>query len=285
MGVKALFRHLCAELDGFYVKACVYVLNGMTQNMRNLFYYMKNVQFILAADVTGSEEALSESDMRGIAAVAGVFPPWITVSSLAGSIRLTTTNISGGVRYNERGLYNMQREAFGYYHTSPSYTDASSDINTLATSADRSTLVGDGQTVIGYVPYGCTVFDGSGNVNESLLESHASDGSYPYYGPQFLYFTETFSILSIMEYEMFYYMYIALQKCRYNGSSVALFSELTSLIMGDYVTGVSFSSYGEYQAVRYSLYQESEISKKDIRFYIWEYVISEKFPQLLLEEV
>jgi hypothetical protein len=283
MSAKAFFRHLCSELDGFYVKSCVYFLNKCVSSIKTLFYYMQRMQVGLEADSQGV--VISESDMEGIGIVAGVFVPYITAESSAGNIRFTSSAVIDGVQYSERGLFNRETETFSFYRTDQaSYP---TDINTLASEENQTSLVEDGAAVLGYIPENVNILNTDGTVNESLLVASEQPGmaAYPYYGKQYLHLAETFEYQTYMLYDIWYYLFLAMQRIRYNGPSIKDFLYVTELLMQGYVKDVSFTNSGLYTIVYYTLDTSSGVGYKLQRVYTWTKVTAWKFPQFVLSEI
>jgi len=283
MSVKTFFRHLCSELDGFYVKACVYFLNNCTENIRSLFYYMAHMQVGLEAVSSGP--VISESDFEGIGITAGVFVPYITAESSAGSLRFTSSHIVNGVEYSERGLFDRSCERFIFYRTDG--TIYSTDINTLATPEGQTSMVEPGAPVLGYISEDLNILNSDGTVKENLLVNPAPSGmaAYPYYGGKYLHLSEVFSYQVYMTYDVYYHYFLAMQRIRYNGPSIKEFLYITELLTEDYIRNVTFTNEGLYTIVYYMLNAESDTDYKMQKLYTWKKVTEWKFPQLILSEV
>jgi hypothetical protein len=282
MSVKTFFRHLCSELDGFYVKACVYFLNNCTSDIRSLFYYMRHMQVGLEAVSDGP--VISESDFEGIGITAGVFVPYITAESSAGSLRFTSSHIVNGVEYSERGLFDRSRERFIFYRTDG--TIYSTDINTLATPEGQTSMVEPGAPVLGYIPENVSILNPDGTVNESLLVNSEPSGmaAYPYYGGKYLHLSEVFSYQIYMTYDVYYYLFLVMQRIRYNGPSIKDFLYVTELLTEDYIRNLIFTNEGLYTIVYYTLNPDSEIDYKLQKIYTWKKIAELKFPQFVLSE-
>lgn len=283
--MRKVFRHLIGELNGEWIKSIYVFLNNVIEEYAELFAYFTGMVFKLGdEDLSGDEIPIREEDMRGIATIAGVFTPFITAESNAGSIKFTDSKRVGDREYSERGLYNMVKERFDYFRTN-TYPYVS-DITTLATSALRASFVPVGAPILGYIEEGVPIFNEDGTViTENILATPpVGKAYYPYYGDKYLFFAETFLIKAYIDAPTFKKMFESFQRMRYSNPSIYEFAYITQLIMEDYVTNVYFEEVGNRRVVHYTLDGTSALEKKVKKTYIWKLLAQLKFPQFVLEE-
>ena len=154
---KALFRFLRGEINGFYLTNIYNSLNVYSEDIKKFFIDFQAQQFELGK--------ISDETLYNLGKFASVFLPRRPVAVSKASLYMTRSHKVDGVEFSERGLYNTENETFDFVHTDPSIETP--DINTLATSTDRSSLVGD-ETAQGYISESETdVLDDEGNVKPS----------------------------------------------------------------------------------------------------------------------
>ena len=284
--MKALFRYLTSEINGFYLAGLHNFLNSYTEYLKPYMAYMDRVQFKTEdEDISGSEIPMSDDDIRGIGRIAGVVNPLISAESNTGSILFTTSKIVDGVEYSERGLYDVETESFKFFRTNGgTYTD---DIVTLANAALKSSLVPHGTPIFGYIADGTDVLTEDGQIIEAniLADPPVGVAYYPWYGPEYLFLAENFIIEAFLDIETYKKLFEVYQKIRYNGASIKTLAEITEVIMEDYAQDIYFESNGVYILMYYTLNIESELQDKLKRLYAWLAVLAEKFKQIVPQEV
>lgn len=282
MGEKQFFRWLIAELDGFYIQTLAYFLNKCVNTIKELFHYFRFLTLVLPEDTTEKQQSFSFADLLGVGAIAGVYPPYTTAESILGSLQGTESKVVNGVQRSERGLYDVDAESFVFTRTEQD--NYPTDINTEATSKKMTSMIEKGAPILGYIPEGAKLFDDKGNIDLSVIvQSAGTDKVYqPWYGEKYMYLAEVFLLQRTVSYEVFYKLFVIMQKIRYNGASIKTFIDITELLMEDYIQNINFVSYGSYINVEYTQNNASELANKTASLYIWKYCIKNKFPQFVV---
>lgn len=282
---KEFFRFLRGEINGFYLTSFYNTLNRLSTEDKTFLRNLYNTVFKSADEVTGIERPMSSDDITGIGVFAGVFMPRVTVDSYNGSIRLSMSNIVDGEEYSERGLWNIEQEKFGFFHTSDPQT---TDINALATDENKSSLVGENDTLLGYIPSGEQILKEDGTIDlTKILSSPPSDVPYTeFYGTKFLYLSEGDEVKVQLNLSMFFNLIKALQWIRYNGASVDSLCKIFNILCPDFIKIDNISWNGEpFGEVDYVVDETMEIEQKQVRIAILKYFMKKKFPQYVLVEV
>lgn len=278
---KALFRFLRGEINGFYLTNIHNSLNVYSEDIKKFFIDFQSQQFELGK--------ISDETLYNLGKFASVFLPRRPVAVSKASLYMTRSHKVDGVEFSERGLYNTENETFDFVHTDPSIETP--DINTLATSTDRSSLVGD-ETAQGYISESETdVLDDEGNVKPSkVLPDAPSEGAYSeFYGNQFLVLTDG----NEMTYEdiapsLYIELFKALQWIRYNGVSVASLVRIIAILCPEglvQIDRISVSRNGKAVYVYYIYDDVSTVMNKESRLALLQYIVNIKFKQIVLSEV
>lgn len=284
--MKAVFRWLCGELNGDMYQAFTKTLTEFNKPFEQLLVQKKSAVFKLESDsdITANETPISPEDLRGIAKIAGVFPPFVTAESNLGSLIGSPAQVVVGVQYSERGLFDMIDERFKFYRTTQNAY--SSDITTLATSVLRSSMVPEGAPVLGYIAEGSTVFNVDGTIIPSaILPEPPATGAYvPYYGPKYLFLAETFLIASVVDDDTFKSIFECLQRVRYNFPSITELARLTQLLLQDYLTNMYIERVGYRFVLHYTLNELSSLPSKIKMLAAWQKIILIKYKLLTFQE-
>lgn len=193
---KAFFRWLRGELNGFYITNINGAMNDSTKDIKAFLAEFKSQQF--------ENGKISDKNLYGLGKFAGIFLPRLSRAESLASLRMTESNVVDGFECSERGLFNAELENFSFFHTKDDTTacfffvrtnqdDYNNDINTQATNLSRSSLVGNSDTVLGYISSEDTdLFDEIGNVKpEKVLSAPPYGVAYSeYYGDEFLMLSE-----------------------------------------------------------------------------------------------
>ena len=193
---KAFFRWLRGELNGFYVTNINGALNESTKDIKDFLSEFKAQQF--------ENGKISDKNLYGLGKFAGIFLPRLSRAESLASLRMTESNVVDGFECSERGLFNTDLENFSFFHTKDDTTvyfafvrvnqdTYNNDINTMATNLERTSMVGNSDTVLGYISSEETdLFDEIGNVKpEKVLAAPPSGVAYSeYYGDEFLMLSE-----------------------------------------------------------------------------------------------
>lgn len=277
---KALFRFLRGEINGFYLTNIHNSLNVYSEDIKKFFIDFQAQQFELGK--------ISDETLYNLGKFASVFLPRRPVAVSKASLYMTRSHKVDGVEFSERGLYNTENETFDFVHTDPSIETP--DINTLATSTDRSSLVGD-ETAQGYISESETdVLDDEGNVKPSkVLPDAPSEGAYSeFYGNQFLILTDG----NEMTYEdiapsLYIELFKALQWIRYNGVSIASLVRIITILCPEglvQIQRIAVSRNGKAIYVHYIYDSSSIVTNKESRLALLQYIVNIKFKQVILNE-
>lgn len=192
---KQFFRFLRGELNGYYIKNIHGVLNTYTEDMKNFLVDFKKQQF--------ETDKIRAEDLYGLGNFAGVFLPRLSRSESQTSLRMTESHVEDDFEFSERGLFNTNLEIFSFFHCKNDTRNyflfvrttsdiQTTDINSEATSLNRSSLVGD-EVPLGYISSEETdLFDEEGNVKPEKVLSVPPEGvAYvEFYGNEFLMLSE-----------------------------------------------------------------------------------------------
>lgn len=277
---KEIFRYLRGELNGFYLRKLQDTMNSFVSEVKDLFAYFKNMQFNL--------QAMTTDDIYNLGKFAGVFLPSLSYGDLFGAFKMTDSHIVNGQERSERGLLNRETEAFDFFHLEEETYDT--DINTLATSDMKSSLVGT-ETEIGYISSEEEdVLDAEGNVkNSAVLPTAPSGVAYTeFYGNQFTFLAEMKLDKRNISIRLFYPLLKIMQNIRYNGASIAtLVDVFETLCPNGFITIQSITKHSVLPVfvINYVYNEAATINLKAQRFATLEYVIAQKFPQIFLNAV
>ena len=274
---KAFFRFLRGELNGFYITNINNSLNEYSKDIKDFFKYFKNQQFDL--------EHITNETLYNLGKFASIQLPRRHTSETRSSIYMTDEHQVGNVEFSERGLYNIETEQFEFEHESEAITNP--DINTLATEVRRSSLVGDEQ-IRGYISEDeVDVIDVNGNVRpEKVLSVPPEDKAYSnYYGNQFSFLAEGNLTWENISPPLFIELFKALQWVRYNGKSLKSLVRIIELVCPRglvVITNVTSSRYNVYVHYRYDA--SVDVTSKESRLALLEYIVNLKFKQVVLTE-
>lgn len=274
---KEFFRFLRGELNGFYITRLNNSLNEYAKDIKSFFKDFKNQQFDL--------EHLSNETLYNLGKFASIQLPRRYTSETRSSIYMTDEHQVDNVEFSERGLYNVETEQFEFEHESEAITNP--DINTLATDVRRSSLVGDEQ-IQGYIAEDeVDVIDVNGNVRpEKILSVPPENKAYSnFYGNQFSFLAEGNMTWENISPPLFIELFKALQWVRYNGKSLKSLVRIIELVCPRglvVITNVTSSRYNVYVHYRYDA--SVDVTSKESRLALLEYIVNLKFKQVVLTE-
>lgn len=193
---KAFFRFLRGELNGFYIQNINQSANVYTKDIKKFLSEFKSQQFEYGK--------IDDKSLYGLGTFAGIFLPRLSRAEALSSIRMTESHIENGFECSERGLFDTNLELFQFFHCADdtvaffffirtNQESYNNDINTQATNLNRTSLVGNSDTVLGYISSEETdLFDEDGNVKpEKVLSTPPSGVAYSeFYGDEFLMLSE-----------------------------------------------------------------------------------------------
>ena len=277
---KEFFRFLRGELNGFYITSLNSALIKLTESNKKDLIKFNNQQL-----ETGK---MDSATLYNLGRFACVKLPRRPTSEAKTSIYMTDSHVVDGVEFSERGLYRLANEDFYFVHTDEDIT--SPDINTLASSAQRSSLVGD-EEVIGYIPEDATnVIDDDGNVRpEKVLSEPPTGKAYSdFRGNQFLFLAEGGITYESIAFSLYIELFKALQWIRYNGVSLSSLVRIIKILCPNGLVKIQTLQVADNNRLVNVLYQYDDsvfISNKEQRLTLLQYIVSLKFKQTRLVEV
>lgn len=271
---KAIFRWLRGEINGYYLTNIYYSMNSYTSYIKDFFIKFKSMQF--------DKESIDEDTLRGIGKFAGIFLPRIAKEDSLSSVRLTESAIVDGTEVSESGLFKTAEETFDF-----SYAGTSPDINSNATTALRSSLVGD-EAVQGYIAEDEEdVLDDDGRVRSDKLLVNPPEGKAysDFFGNEFLFLSEGITRYENIEKVLYLELYKAMQWVRHNGVSVDSLRRITGIVCpNQLVTIGTITVINRRIVVRYTYNENTDVTLKQQRLNLLTYIVKIKFPQVVLEE-
>lgn len=285
--MKAFFRFLRGELNGAYLQKLNQVNNDFSEDIKDFLAYFRKMQFKTADEVTEGELPINTDMMKGIGVIAGTFPPYIMQESLRSALRFTGSHVVNNREYSERGLYNMEGQAFRFVRTDQQEYDT--DINVLSNSEDRSSLVNDGRTPVGYFPEGENIIkdDGSLDYTKLLPAPRPNHADAPFYGDNFLYLSESYPVLAITDMRVMLYVIEAMQWVRYNGMNIASMATFANIICPDFlfIMGIDWTEFYAHGVIEYGIDEDYEVEDKLLKVNLFKFLSERKFSQLTFSEV
>lgn len=280
---KALFRFLRGELNGFYITRLHDVMNKVTEDDKAFFLSFAKIQF--------EKGQIDNETLNNLGKFAGIFLPRIPQSEAKSATRLTESEYDEQLQYefSERGLLKTDDETFEFVQKVIDDTGLP-DINTLATTEKRSSLVGDEPTE-GYISDSeIDVLDDNGSVRPSkILPNPPQEGAYSdFHGNKFTFLAEGETTYSPVSYGVFIDLFKAIQHVRYNGGTVLSLAKIVEVLCPSglvFIDSVAVSQDNTRWIVSYSTDLTVEVDLKQDRINILLYVIRMKFPQVQMVEV
>ena len=273
---KALFRWLRGELNGYYI-------NNINQSCNEYAFYIHSF-FGERSGMQFEHDKIDNKDLQGLGKFAGVFLPRITVTESRSSLRMTEGELNAqNEEISESGLYNSEEEKFDF-----SKREEAGDINNYATTELRSSLVGNDDTIKGYISSEETdVLDEEGFVKDRAISSIPPSGvAYTeFYGNQFLFLSEAELTFETPEKKLFIELFKAMHYIRYNGESLHSLCKLISILCPDGLVKInSIQTVDNKFCMFYTFDNKVDIDHKQQRLSLLLYIISIKFPQIIASE-
>ena len=273
---KALFRWLRGELNGYYI-------NNINQSCNEYAFYIHSF-FGERSGMQFEHDKIDNKDLQGLGKFAGVFLPRITVTESRSSLRMTEGELNAqNEEISESGLYNSEEEKFDF-----SKREEAGDINNYATTELRSSLIGNDDTIKGYISSEETdVLDEEGFVKNRAISSIPPSGvAYTeFYGNQFLFLSEAELTFETPEKKLFIELFKAMQYIRYNGESLHSLCKLISILCPEGLVKInSIQTVDNKFYMFYTFDNEVDIDHKQQRLSLLLYIISIKFPQIIASE-
>lgn len=277
---KEFFRFLRGELNGFYINAINNTVIKLTEEDKKGL--IKFAQQQLETDKIDSDT------LYNLGRFACVQLPRKPSSEAKTSLYMTDSHTVNSTEFSERGLYRPASEDFYFVHTDESIT--SPDINTLASSSERSSLVGD-EEVVGYIAEDETnVIDDNGNVRpEKVLSEPPTEKAYSnYYGNDFLFLSEGEVTYESISFSLYIELFKALQWIRYNGVSLSSLVKIISILCPNglvQITDIRVADNNKVINVFYHYNDSTLVTNKGQRLALLEYLVSLKFKLVRFTEI
>lgn len=281
---KVPFRFFRGELNGAYIRSYLLSRNTAVRDIIEELLYHGLKVWKLESEVTGGEVPIRFEELAGMAMFAGVQRPVQYLENTLGSIKFTKSSVVLGVERSERGLFNMDREAFDIVRTAQNeYAD---DITTLRTMTRRPSYIPEGAVPVGYIAEGTTVFNEDGSIIPGAILSTPPVGvAYvDYYGPEYLHFEETFKDNVEMDEAAFKLYYESITEMRVSGPSIQGLLSVTRSLCEDYVMDIEVQYIGPHYSLLYSLDPDTEIDNRSGRFAAWYAVVEKRFKDFVITE-
>lgn len=272
---KAFFRFLRGELNGFYIQSINQAWNNYTTDIKSFFADFSKMQF--------EKGKISKEYLYNLGTFAGIFLPRLSREESLTTLKMSESNIYNGEETSESGLFNSAYESFDYI------PEVEGDINDLATSSNRSSLVGDEET-IGYISSEETdLFNDELNIRPSKILSAPPEGmAYSeLYGNQFLFLSEASISYEKISLDLYFDLFKTIQWIKYNRTSLTSLVRLVELICPNglvQIASVEASENGRNIEVTYIYNEEVTTDWKLQRRYLLEYIVGLKMPQVKLNE-
>lgn len=276
---KKFFRFLRGELNGFYLQAIYNVSNVWVKPLVDFIIEWNNMQF---------DMSMPEKDIRGLGKFAGAYLPIFDITYRL-AFHMTESAVYDGVQRSERGLYNTNLEKIEFYHTE--YDDYPEDINTLANQSLKSSMVGDDETVIGYISSteeDIFLADGTVDPNKILSEPPSGVAYTEFYGDKFTFLLETdTSVENTLELELYLQLVEVLQLLKTKDVNLESLCDLISIICPNglvKITSIEPHTSGRYLIVNYQVDLTADVSLRERRLDVLLYIVKLKFLRIILNE-
>jgi hypothetical protein len=147
----------------------------------------------------------------------------------------------------------------------------------------RATLVPHDAVPVGYVAYGTSLYDDSGNViPASILPSPPSSGPYTtYYGENYLVLEETFESDVSLPIDTFKLYYESLMRMRQDSPSLYELLYMTNILGSGYIYDLELTLTSYYYTLYYSIDTDLEVPNKLEILNTWLAVIDKQFKNIV----
>lgn len=284
---KAFFRFLRGELNGFYLTTINKAWIKYTQPIYEFLGTYKRMAFKISSAVSKEETPIPFEYLKGIGITAGVFPLFVSQDSVLESIHFTASKQLDGFEYSDRGLFRIEEENFEFVRTNQN--PYNSDINTLADTERRTSLIEEEAVPLGYFPEGEEVLNDDGTVNlDKLLKEPPTDRAYvPYYGDKYLYLADKTPIIGKVKNTVYVDLIETMQWIRYNGFTTATMCYLAHKLCPDYlfILEMDWTKYKGACELTYGIDVAFEAEMKLTRQELFAITMKTKFPQVVLNLV
>ena len=282
--MKSLFRWMRGELNGFYINA---VRDAAERTAGAMLTFLAQFAGMSMLDW----HTVPSDVIQGFGMLSGVMLPYVVSTTNRQAFFMTGPYAPQGIQRSERGIFNRAQEIFRFRHVEDeSYPD---DINTFADNiggTERSSLVGD-EVVLGYIRNSETdVIRDDGTVDpDKVLQSEPQDGySTPFYGNGFLMLGSSDRLPLLPTDALYLALIRAMQRVRYNGPSMKSLLDIAGIICPEkYIkigTLTRSGAPGRFN-VTYRVIGGDDDRNLLQKIFLFRHVVSQKFPQITLEEL
>lgn len=278
---KAFFRFLRGELNGYYVTRIQQVCNELSQEYKDFLVEFAGQQF--------ENGKIDATTLNNLGKFAGIFLPRVSKEEASTSVRLSESEYDEQLDYefSERGLFRPANEDFVFEQKTLDDTGLP-DINTLATTEKRSSMVEQGKQVSGYIPDDVTDIFADGIVIPSVISQTppANQAYNDFYDNTFIFLSDSLPSYESISPDVFLELFKALQTVRYRGMSVMALSKITNILCPlGLVRIVDITAGNNLWTLSYHIDMTVETGNQQDRLNMWAYIIKIKFPQIVLLEV
>lgn len=278
---KAFFRFLRGELNGYYVTRIQQVCNELSQEYKDFLVEFAGQQF--------ENGKIDATTLNNLGKFAGIFLPRVSKEEASTSVRLSESDYDEQLDYefSERGLFRPANEDFVFEQKTLDDTGLP-DINTLATTEKRSSMVEQGKQVAGYIPDDVTDIFADGIVIPSVISQTppANQAYNDFYDNTFIFLSDSLPSYESISPDVFLELFKALQTVRYRGMSIMALSKITNILCPlGLVRIVDITAGNNLWTLSYHIDMTVETGNQQDRLNMWTYIIKIKFPQIVLLEV
>lgn len=278
---KAFFRFLRGELNGYYITRIQQVCNELSKEYKDFLVEFTGQQF--------EHGKIDANTLNNLGKFAGIFLPRISKEEASTSIRLDESEYNEQLDYqfSERGLFRPADEQFEFEQETLDDTGLP-DINTLATSDKRSSMVGQGAQVAGYIPDDETDIFADGIVVPSAIHSEPPENQAynDFYSNAFLFLSDSLPSYESISPDVFIELFKALQVVRYRGMNMKALVQITNILCPLGLVRIAGLTAGQnLWTLSYHTDLTVPTDKQQDRINMWFYIMKIKFPQVVLLEV
>lgn len=278
---KAFFRFLRGELNGYYVTRIQQVCNELSKEYKDFLVEFAGQQF--------ERGKIDATTLNNLGKFAGIFLPRVSKEEASTSIRLDESEYDSQLDYefSERGLFRPANEDFVFEQKTLDDTGLP-DINTLATTSKRSSMVEAGKQVAGYIPDDEVDIFADGVIVPSAIQPIPPENQAynDFYDNTFVFLSDSLPSYESLSPDVFLELFKALQTVRYRGMSVVALVKITNILCPLGLVRIAGITAGtNLWTLSYHIDMTVETGNQQDRINMWTYILKIKFPQVVLLEV
>ena len=278
---KAFFRFLRGELNGYYVTRIQQVCNELSKEYKDFLVEFAGQQF--------ERGKIDATTLNNLGKFAGIFLPRVSKEEASTSIRLDESEYDSQLDYefSERGLFRPANEDFVFEQKTLDDTGLP-DINTLATTSKRSSMVEAGKQVAGYIPDDEVDIFADGVIVPSAIQPIPPENQAynDFYDTAFVFLSDSLPSYESLSPDVFLELFKALQTVRYRGMSVVALVKITNILCPLGLVRIAGITAGtNLWTLSYHIDMTVETGNQQDRINMWTYILKIKFPQVVLLEV